>query len=106
VEDKMFNFIKKWFKKPIPEKQTQKHSNADEIRKYAKIKYIIPARQKGEKTASFTAADVHSGLGLKNSYPNVCSAIDSKKFREFARVKQVKRSGPERSSTVKWTFKV
>jgi len=36
----------------------------------------------------------------------VCSAIDAKKFEEFARVKLVKREGDKQGASARWTFKV
>jgi len=38
---------------------------ADDVRKYALVTYIEPARQRGEKTVSFTSTDIHKGLQLR-----------------------------------------
>ncbi len=96
----------KLFKKPLFAVKEKEHSNADEIRKYAKSVFITPARQRGDKSVSFSASDIHAGLGYKARFPAVCSAIDAKKFSEFARVDLVKRSGPKQGATAKWTFKM
>lgn len=77
---------------------------ADEVRQYALIVYIQPARRRGVKTVSFKASDIHKGMGLKERFPLVCSAIDADKFSEFASVILVKRDGPKQSSTVRWVF--
>jgi 5-methylcytosine-specific restriction enzyme B len=98
----MFNFLKK----PLFAKTEKDHSEADEIRKYAKTIYITPARQRGDKTVSFYASDIHIALGDKARFQAVCSAIDAKKFSEFARVELVKRSGTKQGATAKWTFKL
>ncbi|MHC1739515.1 MAG: hypothetical protein AB9897_00205 [Anaerolineaceae bacterium] len=96
----MFNFLKK---KAVVKEES---SNADDIRKYAKTKFITPARQKGEKTVTFSASEIHDGLGYNSHFPAVCSAIDARKFLEFARVKLIKRAGVKQGATAKWTFEV
>jgi len=111
----MWEFLRKIFKKP-PVKSVKSVKNgktgnprinqADEIRKYAKTQFVIPARKKGEKRVSFTSKDIHQGMDLESRYPQVCASIDSKKFREFARVEIVKREGPQQGATARWTFKL
>ena len=96
----------KLFFKQIILKEEKKGTFANEVRKYAKTVYITPARQRGDKTATFSASDLHEGLKYKNRFPLVCGAIDAKKFCEFARVKLAKRSGPRQSATTRWTFEV
>lgn len=90
--------------KPGP--SAEKHATADGVRKYAKVYFVTPARQRGEGRVTFTAADLHRGLNLHAHYPLVCDAIDTKKFEEFARVKLVKREGVKQGASAKWTFKV
>lgn len=106
----MFDFIRKLFKKNRRD-STKKapHPNisqSDEIRKYAKTHFVIPARKKGETRVSFSAKDLHQGLDLVSRYPLVCSAIDSRKFCEFARVQLIKRDGPQQGAAARWTFKI
>jgi hypothetical protein len=105
----MFDFIRKLFKKktgkPV-KKPNPNISQADEVRKFAKTRYILPARKKGEKRVSFSAKDIHEGMDLLSRYPMVCGAMDSKKFREFARVELTKREGPQQGATARWTFKI
>ena len=111
----MWEFLSKLFKKPpvksIKSVKNGKTSNprisqADEIRKYAKTQFVIPARKKGEKRVSFTSKDIHQGMDLESRYPQVCASIDSKKFKEFARVELVKREGPQQGATARWIFKL
>lgn len=102
----MFEFLKRLFKKPEIELEAPQRPQADAIRKYAKLKFVIPARQKGEKRISFTAGEIHKGVGLKNRMPLVCGSIDARKFLEFARVELIRREGPKQGATAKWTFKV
>jgi hypothetical protein len=112
----MWDFLTRLFKKGDTKKEkggksTKKTPNphinqSDEIRKYAKTHFVIPARKKGDARVSFTARDIHEGLDLASRYPMVCSAIDSKKFAEFARIELTKRDGPQQGATAHWTFKV
>lgn len=111
----MWEFLRKLFKKP-PVKSVKPVKNvkagnprinqADEIRKYAKTQFVIPARKKGEKRVSFTSQDIHQGMDLESRYPQVCASIDSKKFKEFSRVELIKREGPQQGATARWTFKL
>jgi hypothetical protein len=106
----MFDFIRNLFsKKGRSAAKKAPHPNisqSDEIRKYAKTHFVIPARKKGETRISFSAKDLHQGLDLVSRYPMVCGAIDSKKFIEFARVELTKREGPQSGATARWTFKI
>ena len=78
---------------------------ADEIREYTLVALIKPARRQGYKTVSFTALDVHKGMGIQeNRFPAVCTAIDADKFLTYAKVTLVSRQGPLQSSSVCWTF--
>ncbi|HBG75087.1 MAG: hypothetical protein A2X25_14620 [Chloroflexi bacterium GWB2_49_20] len=78
-------------------------ATAEEVRRYV-LKQIQTARQNGEKSISFSALEIHNGLGLKQRFPLVCSAIDADKFLDFASVILIKRDGPKQSSTVRWVF--
>lgn len=79
-------------------------ATANEVREYVFKEFIGPARRQGKRTVSFTSSDVHKGMNLRQRYPLVCSAIDTDKFLDFARVTLVKRDGPKQSSTAKWIF--
>jgi hypothetical protein len=78
-------------------------ATADEVRRYA-LKKIQEARQKGDKTISFTVLEIHKGMVLNQCYPQVCSAIDADKFLDYASVILIKREGPKQSTTARWTF--
>jgi 5-methylcytosine-specific restriction protein B len=93
--------------KDVPEKVEDKQRTlSDEIRRYVRSTYITPARMMGERRVSFTAGEIHHGMGLKDRMPAVCSAIDAGKFSEFAKVKLVSRKGKKQTSTVRWTFDI
>jgi hypothetical protein len=112
----MWDFLTRFFKRGNNKKEKDgktasktpnPHINqSDDIRKYAKTHFVIPARKRGDVRVSFSAKDIHQGLDLASRYPMVCSAIDSKKFAEFARIELTKRDGPQQGATARWTFKV
>jgi len=76
----------------------------NDIREYVLATIIKPARQRGNKSISFTSADVHNGMELEQGFPLVCSAIDAEKFQKNASVILSRRDGPEQSSSVRWVF--
>ena len=103
----MVNRLLNLFKRPAAEKIVEdKHATADIVRKHVKVTYVTPARQRGEKRVSFNASDLHRVMDPRASYPLICSAIDSKKFTEFARVSLVKREGAKQGASARWTFKI
>jgi hypothetical protein len=102
----MWSFLKRLFRKSEPKTDKQKFNQANEVRKYAKNHFVIPARQKHEKRVVFTASDLHKGMSLTSRYPLVCSSIDSKKFKDFSRVELIKREGPNQGASARWTFKI
>jgi hypothetical protein len=81
-------------------------SRADDLRKFARATYITPARKKGMRHASFSAAEVKSGFGQGVRLQSVVSAIDAQKFPGFARAKLTKRTEDKKSGDVRWTFEV
>jgi hypothetical protein len=67
----------------------------------------MAARQRGAKTVSFTAREVHEGMGFtEKRYPLICSAIDADKFLDEAHVTKIRREGPKESNTVRWTYSI
>ena len=102
----MWSFLNRLFRKTQLKTDKEKLNQSDEIRKYAKTHYIIPARQRHEKRVVFTASDIHHGVKLTSQYPQVCSAIDARKFKIFARVELIKREGPKQGASARWTFKI
>ena len=79
---------------------------ADEIREYAFVCFVKPARRKGQSTVNLSARAIHDGMGLANHFPAVCESIDTDKFLTYAGVTLASRSGPNQSTTVKWAFRV
>lgn len=80
-------------------------TQAENIRNYAIRNFIQPAREKGHKSVSFTAADINQGLGFHHSDDSaICSAIDTDIFRNLASAFLIHREGRPRTSKVTWTF--
>ncbi|MGC1871122.1 MAG: hypothetical protein WA700_09205 [Acidobacteriaceae bacterium] len=82
---------------------------ADAYREFANRRYVEPARRSGEKFVRIKSGDIVNGLALKNSTPNVCSAIESKIFERLSRVKLIgKRSSAPKgtSTTTEFTFEI
>jgi len=77
-------------------------ATADKVREYALITFIKPARNRGDKTVTFTATDIHKGMALQERFPLVCSEIDTDKFLEYASVKLVNREGPKQRFESAW----
>ena len=102
----MFKSMQNLFKRPAQKVSAENSATADAVRKHAKVAFITPARQRGEKRVTFSAMDVSRGLDLHTTCALVCSAIDTKKFSDFARVELVKREGSKQGASAKWTFKI
>jgi len=81
-------------------------ATSEEVREYVLVSLILPAKRRGIKTVTFTSSEIHKGMGLKDRFPLVCSAIDADKFLYYASVMLVTREGPKQSSTVRWTFEI
>ena len=84
----------------------EKPVTAEQVREYAYIAFVQPARRRNQRTVKFSSADIHNGMGLKERYPLVCSSIDTDKFSKLANVTLVNREGTDQSNTVSWIFNV
>ena len=80
--------------------------DADRIRRYVLKHYIEPARDDGHAHSEVLVRDVHTALGLKRAWPNVCQAIAGRKFQELARVPAPETIGAEQSSATVFRFDV
>ena len=57
---------------------------ADGIRRHALEHHVRPWRESGASTLSIRAGDVARSMGLRNRTPNVCSALESRRFQREA----------------------
>ncbi len=83
-------------------------TSADRIRQYADQNYIQPALRRGEKRVQIRAGDVHKAMNLSRQHPNVCQALESKKFLKANNLVLEARVGPRsgQSSTVVFTYQL
>ena len=79
-------------------------AKADDIRAYALEHHVRPWRQSGGKRLSIRAGDVVRSMRLRNATPNVCSALESRKFQREAGLVLVHREGPRRSTTTTFHY--
>jgi hypothetical protein len=84
-------------------------SASDQVRKFVRDHYMAPARRSGAATVTVRAGDVHKALrwDLKR-VPQVCSALSTRKFLQFANVELIDRQGPPsgQSTTVEFTYRL
>ncbi|MGO8719512.1 MAG: hypothetical protein ACLQMO_09875 [Acidobacteriaceae bacterium] len=83
-------------------------SDAEQIREYAWMRYIEPARNSSETTVRIKSGDIVKALRLKNKTPNVCTALRSKIFQDVYGVQLLGEQGPPSgmSTTVVFTYRV
>jgi hypothetical protein len=72
--------------------------------------YVIPARQRGEKTVQIKVGNVQKELGWTNRTPSVFSTLSSREFQQEAGVSLIEKvGGPPSggpSTTVEFVFRV
>jgi hypothetical protein len=85
---------------------TEKIVQAEAIRRLARERYVVPARQKKVKRFSIRAGDVERELQLRGRTANVCSALKTRQFLEQNGLRLVGSTGPEsgQSTTVTYTY--
>jgi hypothetical protein len=81
-------------------------TSADRIRAFIAHRYIQPARAKGLREIEIVAGSVHKEIGLANQMPAVCSVLEGKALRNENGLDLIERSGPLRSSTTAFRFKL
>ena len=79
---------------------------ADMIRAFVKKHYIDPAKEKGEKSVSIRAGDVHNLMSLSQSLPAVCSALGTGKFETLCNLKRKNIIGPANGSTTTFVYEI
>ena len=79
---------------------------AAEIRDSAYKKYIKPTREKGSRTVTVRAGDVHEAMGLKSRMPTVCGALGTNKFLKQNNLRLFDREGPTCVANVYFTYEI
>lgn len=77
---------------------------ADQIRQFALLNYITPARSRGETAVSIRAGDIHSQMGLSARLPAVCAALGSNKFESMCGIEHLYSKGPHNGANTVFTF--
>lgn len=80
---------------------------ADQIRDYARVNYVRPARGRGESRFTIRAGDVVRDMELIGGRtPAVCSALRTHQFLDANALRLVSRTGPDsgQSTTVIYTY--
>ena len=89
-----------------PTRQPESPSQADAIRRYAIARHVEPWRQSGaDEPLAIRAGDIVREMGLRQATPNVCSALEGRKFLDQARLVLVHRDGPRRSTTTTFHYR-
>ena len=79
-------------------------SQADRIRRYALERHVRPWRESGASTLSIRAGDVERSMELRNRTPNVCSALESRRFQQEAGLVLVGKTEPHQSTTTTFRY--
>lgn len=79
-------------------------SDADRIRRHALEEFIEPARARGDASVTIGVRAVNEALGLKDGWPNICQALEGRKFLEMAALAPPTRIGKPISSATSFRF--
>lgn len=91
---------------PNPRPSSPPHgSQADAIRQYALANYVAPWRESDGDVLTIRAGDVAREMGLRNATPNVCSALEGRKFLALANLALMHRDGRPRSTTTTYHYR-
>lgn len=78
--------------------------DADRIRQYVLEHYIEPAREQEQDTVEILVRDVNAALVLEEAWPNICQALQRKKFLELADLAPPRRIGADMSPATRFYF--
>lgn len=81
-------------------------SHADLIRAHARERFVEVARRANQKTVTIVAGEVGRDLGMSNRMPNVCQALESRKFYDMARVDLLERTGPAAGASTRFVYAI
>src|ERR1700722_8835874 len=81
-------------------------SLADEIRAFAFLMVIEPARRRGDGIVTVRAGDIRSAMRLQSRMPAVYSALGGRLMEDAYGVKLVRRSGPAQGANVFFAFSI
>lgn len=81
-------------------------SRADAIRGFVANTVIQPELASGTKQIRVRAGDIHKAMQLKQRFPAVCSALESKKLADICGVEIVHREGPRQGANAVFIFRL
>ncbi|ABD06300.1 AAA_5 ATPase [Rhodopseudomonas palustris HaA2] len=84
--------------------EIREHRDADRIRRHVLENYIEPARERDEETVDVLVRRVNDVLGLNEAWPNICQALQGKKFRELADLEAPEQIGADQSPATIFRF--
>ena len=80
--------------------------DADRIRLCALNYFIEPARERGAIEVAIRASEIAEAMGLRDAFPNICSALGGEKLQQLAQVPQPSHTKPNPSSSTLFTYKL
>jgi hypothetical protein len=80
-------------------------SQADDIRKFTYVHFIMPAKQRGEKTIRIRVGDVRKKMGIRDNAA-VAGALGANIFQDTYHVKRIKTEGPHQGGNTTYTFEI
>ena len=89
----------------IPQPNRLQGGQADAIRQHAMANHVLPWRESKADLLTIRAGDLEREMGLRNATPNVCSALEGRKFLALANLALVRRDGPRRSTTTTYHYR-
>lgn len=94
--------------KPVPPPERYDHliRDADRIRLCALNYFIEPARERDASEVAIRASQVAETMGLRDAFPNICSALGGEKFQQLAKVPPPTHTEPNPSSSTIFTYKL
>jgi 5-methylcytosine-specific restriction enzyme B len=92
-----------WPDETLPD---EAETQANRIRHYVLDKYINPARERGDTSVTIVVGPLNNEMGLNMAWPNICQALEGRKFLELAGVLPPVAEGPKQSTTRILTFKL
>jgi len=94
--------------KPIPSPERYEHliRGADLIRHCVLNYFIEPARECNASEVAIRAGQVAEAMGLRDEFPNICSALGGEKFQQLAQVPPPTHTEPNPSSSTIFTYKL
>jgi len=81
-------------------------SISDEVREFARDKYVLPTRRAGRRVVAIRTGDVHKELGFNNRMPLVCSALQAEIFPNENNLVLLSRTGPRQGANVILVFEL